>query len=77
MVVVILIVPLVAGQLFELGNVTHIVVGSAEGFMLLVNGYVGIGWTLFGFAVPTLLGNIIGGTAIFAVIAYAHVMKEI
>jgi formate/nitrite transporter FocA (FNT family) len=26
---------------------------------------------------PVLLGNIIGGTALFALIAYAQVMKEI
>ena len=63
--------------LIALGNFTHIVAGSVEAFMLLVNGYVGIGWTLLGFTVPTLLGNIIGGTALFAVIAYAQVMKEI
>ena len=63
--------------LIALGNFTHIVAGSAEAFMLLVGGYAGIGWTLFVFAVPTLLGNIIGGTALFAVIAYAQVMKEI
>ncbi|HEX5212202.1 MAG TPA: hypothetical protein VFW22_10775 [Pseudolabrys sp.] len=45
--------------------------------MLLMSGDTGIGWVLFDFAVPTLLGNIVGGTALFAVIAYAQVMKEI
>jgi formate/nitrite transporter FocA (FNT family) len=63
--------------LVALGNFTHIVAGSVEAFILLVNGNAGIGWTLFVFAVPTLVGNIIGGTALFAVIAYAQVMKEI
>jgi formate/nitrite transporter FocA (FNT family) len=29
------------------------------------------------FVVPTLLGNIVGGTALFALISYAQVMKEI
>jgi len=63
--------------LVALGGFTHIVAGSVETFMLLLNGHAGIGWALFDFAVPTLLGNIIGGTALFAVIAYAQVMKEI
>jgi formate/nitrite transporter FocA (FNT family) len=63
--------------LIALGNFTHIVAGSVEAFMLLINGYAGIGWTLLEFAVPTLLGNIIGGTALFAVLAYAQVMKEL
>ena len=29
------------------------------------------------FFVPVLIGNVIGGTALFALIAYAQVMKEI
>ncbi len=28
------------------------------------------------FTTPVLLGNIVGGTALFAVISYAQVMKE-
>ena len=63
--------------LIALGGFTHIVAGSVEALVLLAKGYAGIGWVLFDFAVPTLLGNIIGGTALFAVIAYAQVMKEI
>ena len=30
-----------------------------------------------GFVLPVLTGNIVGGTALFALIAYAQVMKEI
>ena len=63
--------------LIALGGFTHIVAGSVEAFILLMNGQASVGWALFDFAVPTLLGNIIGGTALFAVIAYAQVMKEI
>ena len=62
--------------LIGLGHFTHIIAGSVEAFLLLVNGMMGAG-TLFAFIVPTLLGNIIGGTALFAVLAYAQVMKEI
>jgi formate/nitrite transporter FocA (FNT family) len=29
------------------------------------------------FTVPVLLGNIVGGTALFALLSYAQVMKEI
>ena len=29
------------------------------------------------FFVPVLIGNVVGGTALFAFIAYAQVMKEI
>jgi formate/nitrite transporter FocA (FNT family) len=35
-------------------------------------------WRMIGqFVVPVLLGNIVGGTALFALISYAHVMEEI
>jgi formate/nitrite transporter FocA (FNT family) len=38
-----------------------------------------LGWwpILADFFVPVLIGNIVGGTALFALIAYAQVMKEI
>jgi formate/nitrite transporter FocA (FNT family) len=29
------------------------------------------------FFIPVLLGNIVGGTALFALLSYAQVMKEI
>jgi formate-nitrite transporter family protein len=63
--------------LVALGNFPHIVAGSVEAFMLTINGDAGVGWALGGFALPALLGNIIGGTVLFTVIAYAQVMKEI
>ena len=55
---------------------THIVAGSVEGFMLVLNGRWGLWQMLAGFTVPVLLGNVIGGTALFAVLSYAQVMKE-
>jgi formate/nitrite transporter FocA (FNT family) len=54
----------------------HIVAGSVEAFLLLVSGQLGFGHMLLGFAIPVLIGNVIGGTALFALIAYAQVMRE-
>ena len=61
----------------SVGGFTHIIAGSVEAFLLVVNGQLGIGEMLVGFTVPVLLGNIVGGTALFAVISYAQVMHEI
>jgi formate/nitrite transporter FocA (FNT family) len=61
----------------SLGHFPHIIAGSIEAFMLAINGDAGVGWVLGGFVIPTLLGNIVGGTALFALLAYAQVMKEI
>jgi formate/nitrite transporter FocA (FNT family) len=55
----------------------HIVAGSVESFMLVLNGELGVGEMLGEFTGPVLVGNIIGGTALFAVLAHAQVAKEI
>jgi len=52
----------------------HIVAGSVEAFLLVLNGHLGLQPMVTDFFVPVLIGNIIGGTAL---IAYAQVMKEI
>ncbi|HEX4024148.1 MAG TPA: formate/nitrite transporter family protein [Steroidobacteraceae bacterium] len=65
-----------ATYLIAVGGFTHIVAGSVEGFMLVVNGRLGIGSMLGEFTAPVLLGNIVGGTALFAVLSYAQVMME-
>jgi len=62
--------------LIAVAGFTHIVAGSVEGFLLVLNGQFFFGQMLADFTVPVLLGNIIGGTALFAVLSYAQVMKE-
>jgi len=59
------------------GDFSHIVAGSMEAFLLAVNGSMPMATLFGGFLAPVLVGNIIGGTALFAVISYAQVMKEI
>jgi formate/nitrite transporter FocA (FNT family) len=63
--------------LIAAGGFAHIVAGSMEAFLLVVNGQLGVWPMLWDFIVPVLLGNIVGGTALFAVLSYAQVMKEI
>ena len=58
------------------GGFAHIVAGSFETFMLVANGRLDVLTMLGGFIVPTLLGNIVGGSALFALISYAQVMEE-
>jgi formate-nitrite transporter family protein len=70
--VIILITYLIAAAHF-----THIVAGSVEAFFLVLTGDLGIGPMMANFFIPVLFGNIIGGTLLFAMIAYAQVMNEI
>ena len=62
--------------LMALGDFTHIVVGSAEVSYLVFAGE--LPWKDFWlvFAGPTLAGNIIGGSFIFALISHAQIRSE-
>lgn len=63
--------------LIGIGGFAHIIAGSMEAFMLLFAGQIDAGHVLWNFAAPVLIGNVIGGTALFSVLSYAQVMKEI
>ena len=70
--IVILMTYLVAAAEF-----THIIAGSLEAFMLVLDGRLAAANMLIGFVGPVLAGNIIGGTLLFALISYAQVAEEI
>lgn len=59
--------------LFEL---SHAVAGSVEAMALVFAGEISGGKALIGFYLPTLIGNILGGSALFALITYAQVKDE-
>jgi formate/nitrite transporter FocA (FNT family) len=59
------------------GDFSHIVAGSTEAFFAAANGAMTMPEVLGRFLAPVLVGNIVGGTALFAVLSYAQVMKEI
>jgi len=58
------------------GGFAHIVAGSVEAFLLVCDGWISLGEILLHFTLPVLIGNIVGGTVLFALISYAQVMKE-
>ena len=61
----------------SLGGFAHVVAGSCEAWMLWTAGEVGFGTAFVGMILPALLGNILGGTAIFALLAHAQVRQEL
>jgi len=63
--------------LIAAGGFMHIVAGSVEAFMLVLHGDMGWFAMLLDFTAPVLIGNIVGGTVLFAVLAHAQVMQEI
>jgi len=60
-----------------LGGMSHVVAGSTELFVLVVNGELGLIPAIFGGVLPALAGNVLGGTGIFATLTYAQVHEEI
>ena len=68
---------IVMTYLIAAGGFKHVVAGSMEAFMLLTNGDLSWVQMTMGFGLPVLAGNIVGGTALFAVLSYAQVMNEI
>ena len=60
-----------------LGGFAHVIVGAAEAGLMVTAGEAGVLSAAFGFVLPALVGNIIGGTALFAVLAYAQIRDEV
>jgi formate-nitrite transporter family protein len=62
--------------LIAAGKFTHVVAGSNEIFNLVLIGEMGIVSAFTNHIFPILIGNIIGGTGLFAMLAYGQVSKE-
>ncbi|MEX2615487.1 MAG: formate/nitrite transporter family protein [Alphaproteobacteria bacterium] len=63
--------------LIALADFVHIVSGGVEVLLLVVAGEVSVFDFLLAFGVPAFVGNVIGGTALFSVIVYAEVRREL
>ena len=63
--------------LIAIGGFAHVIVGSVEAFLLLLDGQIGFVRAFGGYLLPALVGNVIGGTALFSLLAYAQVREEI
>jgi formate/nitrite transporter FocA (FNT family) len=59
-----------------LGSFSHIVVGSVDVFYLVATG--GMSWLQYlgGYMLPVLLGNVIGGVSLVAVLNYGQVVAD-
>ena len=55
----------------------HVVAGATESWLLFWAGRVDLAWVFTGFLLPALVGNVIGGTGLFALLAHAQVRQEI
>ena len=63
--------------LIAAGDFTHIVAGSVEMAVLILQGTLGFDGAVFGFFLPVLAGNIFGGTLVFTLVAWGQVRDDI
>ena len=63
--------------LIAAGDFTHIIAGSVEMWFLLLRGELGLWPALTSFFLPVLLGNVVGGTAVFTLLAWGQVKAEV
>lgn len=63
--------------LIAAGDFTHIVAGSVEMAVLVIQGQLGAYGAIFGFFLPVLAGNIFGGTLVFTLVAWGQVRDDV
>lgn len=68
---------MVITYVISLGHLSHCIAGSTEAWMMWLSGSASLGKTVGGVMLPSLIGNIIGGTALFAVLAHGQVSDEL
>lgn len=66
---------LMVTYVIAIGDFAHIVAGSVEAFLLMLEGQLPVSRGL-GYLITACAGNIIGGTGLFALMAYAQVREE-
>lgn len=67
---------LICTYVIAIGGFTHIIVGSAEVMYLVFAGSVSFDDAVVHFGLPTLAGNVVGGSLIFALISHAQVRSD-
>ena len=63
--------------LIALNDLAHVIAGSVEVAIPLVEGTASLREAIFGFLVPVLLGNVVGGTVLFTLLTYGQVREEL
>lgn len=70
-------VVLVFTYAIAVGGFTHSVAGSGEAWLLAIAGEVSFVQAGVALILPALIGNVIGGTGLFALLAHAQVKQEL
>lgn len=61
----------------SVGGFAHVVASAAGAYLLALTGNAPPTWPISGFVIPALIGNIIGGSGLFAMLTFAQIKEEI
>jgi formate/nitrite transporter FocA (FNT family) len=67
----------VVTYVIALAEFSHVIAGAVEMAVLVLTGEMSFSGVVFGFIVPAFLGNVVGGTVLFALIAYGQIKDEL
>lgn len=59
------------------GGFAHVIASAAGAYMLALTGNAPPLWPITGFVIPALIGNVVGGTGLFALLTFAQIREEI
>lgn len=62
--------------LISLAGFSHVIAGTCEAALLVFSGKVGLWAVTWGFTLPALVGNVIGGTLVFTVLMWGQIREE-
>ncbi|MEO7934969.1 MAG: formate/nitrite transporter family protein [Dokdonella sp.] len=68
---------IICTYLIAISGFTHIIVGSAEAMYMVFAGETSFSDAVIRFGLPTLAGNVVGGSLIFALISHAQVRSGV
>jgi formate/nitrite transporter FocA (FNT family) len=63
--------------LIALADLTHVVAGAAEAALLVFDGRMGAEIALWRFVAPAVIGNVIGGSALFTLLVWGQIRAEL
>ena len=72
-----ILIVLVVTYAIGVAGFAHVIAGSVEMAALVTVGALGVLDALLGFLAPALIGNVIGGSALFTLLAYAQIRAEV
>ena len=67
---------IICTYLIAIGDFTHIIVGAVEAMYMVFAGEISFADAVLHFGLPTLAGNVVGGSLIFSLISHAQVRTD-